>query len=300
VGGLASEAPARIESRPLHPLFGRELIGCDLAAVDDGLARAIEVEIGVAGMLLFRDVALDDAGLVRLAAAFGPLQDLSGRQGRPSHVARISNLDEKGEMLPVASDTRSQLDANLLWHVDSTYFDPGATFSFLHARIVPEGGADTEYADLRVAWEALPADRRAELAPLTADHSIFHSRALIGFDMAGYDRSKLPPVTRHLVRRHAPSGRDALLVASHVERVGGLDYAAGRVLIDELTAIATAPDRIYRHQWRVGDLLMWDNRCMIHRGTPYAQFDEPRDMRSSRVVDAADDGVVRENERTTA
>jgi alpha-ketoglutarate-dependent 2,4-dichlorophenoxyacetate dioxygenase len=300
VGGLASEAPIRIESRPLHPLFGRELIGRDLAAVDDRLARTIEAEIGAVGMLLFRDVALDDAGLVRLAAALGPLQDLSGRQGSPTHVARISNLDEEGRMLPVASDTRSQLDANLLWHVDSTYFDPGATFSFLHARIVPKGGADTEYADLRVAWDMLPPARQAEIAPLAVDHSIFHSRALIGFDMAGYDRSKLPSITRHLVRRHAPSGRDALLVASHIERVDGLNYEAGRMLIDELTAIATAPDRIYRHRWRAGDLLMWDNRCMIHRATPYAQFDEPRDMRSARVVDVADDGVVRPIERTRA
>jgi alpha-ketoglutarate-dependent 2,4-dichlorophenoxyacetate dioxygenase len=108
----------------------------------------------------------------------------------------------------------------------------------------------------------------------------------------------LPSITRHLVRRHVPSGRDALLVASHIERIAGLDYAAGRALVDELTAIATAPDRVYRHQWREGDLLMWDNRCMIHRATPYAQFDEPRDLRSSRVVDAADDGVVRESERT--
>ena len=293
MAGLASEAPIRIESRPLHPLFGRELIGCDLSAVDDVLARAIEAEIGAAGMLLFRDVALDDAGLIRLAGAFGPLQNLSSKQGGTAYVARISNLDEEGYMLPVASDTRSQLDANVLWHIDSTYFDTGATYSFLHARIIPKEGADTEYADLRIAWEALSAERQAELKPLSADHSIFRSRALIGFDMAGYDRSKLPSITRHLVRRHAPSGRDALLVASHIERVDGLDYAGSRTLVEDLTAIATTPERVYSHRWRVGDLLMWDNRCMIHRATPYAQFDEPRDMRSSRVMDIADDGVVR-------
>jgi alpha-ketoglutarate-dependent taurine dioxygenase len=108
--------------------------------------------------------------------------------------------------------------------------------------------------------------------------------------MTNFTRAHLPSVTRRLVRPHAPSGRDALVIPSHVERVDGYDYADGRALIESLVAIAAAPERVYRHRWKVGDLLMWDNRCMMHRGTPFPQFDQVRELRSCRVRDVDDEG----------
>jgi alpha-ketoglutarate-dependent 2,4-dichlorophenoxyacetate dioxygenase len=276
----------------LHEAFGAEISGAQLSEPDEETMRALEAAIGRAGMLLFRDVGLDDAGLAAFAARFGPLQNMSSKPGEHLDVGQITNVDADGGMLPAGHAMRRQQDANELWHMDSTFRAPGATYSFLHARVIPDQGGDTEFCDTRVAFEALPAARQAELRALLGDHSIFHSRRLIGFEMTNYTAADLPPITRRLVRRHEPSGRDALVVASHIERVDGFDYAGGRRLIEELIAFATMPERVYRHRWRTGDLVMWDNRCILHRATTFPQFEQTRDMRSCRVEDVRDTGLA--------
>jgi alpha-ketoglutarate-dependent 2,4-dichlorophenoxyacetate dioxygenase len=275
----------------LHPLFGAELIGSDLTCPDEALATRVKNAIGRYGVLLFRDSGLDDQGLAALAKAFGPLQNMSPDPGVANVIGRVANVDESGALLPDGHDRRRNQDANSLWHMDSTYLSPGATYSFLLAMRVPSQGGDTEFCDLRAAFDRLPSSMRARLRYLTADHSIFHSRRLVGYDM-GRSPAKLPPVRRSLIRKHRPSDRDALIIASHVERIVGLSPEETRSLVEELVGRATEPDLVYRHQWRAGDLLMWDNRCMMHRASPYSSFDGARDMRSVRVVDGDDEGVV--------
>jgi alpha-ketoglutarate-dependent 2,4-dichlorophenoxyacetate dioxygenase len=280
-----------LEVRPLNTPFGAEIMVAELVPGDAALVSAVEAAIGQYGLVLFRNAKLDDETLTRFAAQFGPLQNLSPNRDAFDPLAHISNLTKDGEMMPVDDAMHRQNQANQLWHIDSSYLIPGATFSLLHARIVPSSGGDTEYCDTRVAWDALPPERRAKLVDLLADHSIFHSRQLIGFAMEG-DRAKLPSIRRKLVRRHRPSGRDALIIASHIEHIEGLDYAEARALVDELIALASRPACVYRHKWTPGDLLMWDNRCVLHRGTPYEQFNQPRDLRSCRINDVADEGVI--------
>jgi alpha-ketoglutarate-dependent 2,4-dichlorophenoxyacetate dioxygenase len=281
-----------IEVRPLHRHFGAEVIGADLASCDAALMAEFEATIGQYGLLLVRGTPLDDEGLTRFGGLFGPLQNLSAKREVRSPIAPITNLADDGKLLPKDDGMRRQNDANGLWHIDSSYLFPRATYSFLHARIVPSSGGETEYCDTRVAWDALDETQRAQLEGLSCDHSIFHSRRLIGYEMTEYGRDVLPSIRRKLVQRHEPSGRNALIIASHVEHIEGLDYAAARALIDALTAIASAPERVYRHHWTVGDLLMWDNRCVLHRGRPYAEYDEVRDLRSVRNDDIADEGVI--------
>lgn len=282
---------ARLELRPLETPFGAEVIGLDFAAADAAVAAEVERAIAQYGLLLFRDADLDDGTLAQFTAHFGPLQNLSVKRDQFDPIARITNLTDDGTLQPRDDAWRKQNEANCLWHIDSTYLLPGATFSLLHARVVPSVGGDTEYCDTRVAWDALSEERQAALIDLLADHSIFHSRRLIGFEMAG-EYAKLPSIRRRLARRHAPSGRMALTIASHIENIEGMSYADTRALVDELIALASAPGRVYRHRWTAGDLLMWDNRCVLHRGTPYAQYDEPRDLRSCRNNDVADEGVA--------
>lgn len=288
-----------VESRPLHPLFGAELSGALVKQCNKKLARGIEEVIARAGMLLFRDVDIDDRGLTGFASNFGPLQNfgplrssLGDLQIDQMNVARVSNLDEDGAMLPADDEMRGQLDVNEFWHIDSTYVSPGAMYSFLYAVELPDAGSQTEFCDTRVAWEALDSARRAELAVLTADHAFFHSRRLGGHQMESSVEARVPPVRRKLVRQHEPSGRIALIIASHVQNVEGFSYEEGRALIGELTAIATAPERVFRHEWRLGDLLIWDNRCIMHRSMPYPKFEQRRDLRSCRVLDIADPGLA--------
>ncbi|CAN7544805.1 TauD/TfdA family dioxygenase [Phenylobacterium sp. LjRoot219] len=278
-----------LEAFPLHPLFGAELRGVDFAEPD---AAVFEREIGRWGLVLVRAAALDDGGLARFAGRFGPLQNMSSQPEVRREVIRVSNLADDGQLKSAEDPTRRQHDANRLWHMDSSFLAPGATYSFLHARIVPDLGGDTEFLDARVGWEALGPDRQRELLGLTTEHSILHSLRQVGVEPPDQSPTRTAPVARKLVRRHAPSGRLALIIPSHVERIAGLDYEAGQALLAELTAIASTPRRIYRHRWKAGDLLVWDNRCMLHRSTPYRAFDDPRDLNSCRVVDVDDDGLA--------
>ena len=279
-----------VQTRPLHPLFGAEVLGADLGEV--GGVASLQEALGRHGLLLLRDVDLDDAGLARLAGRFGPLQNMSRDPDAPREVIRVTNLAEDGRLKGADEATRRQHDANLLWHVDSSFLSPGATYSFLHACIVPAEGGDTEFFDARIAWEALSPDQQRELAPLVAEHSILHSMRLAGVETPVFSAADAPPIRRKLVRRHRPSGREALIIPSHVERVEGFDYEPGQALIAELTAIAAAPERVYRHRWRARDLLVWDNRCVLHRATPYRAFEAARDLRSCRVLDVEDDGLA--------
>jgi alpha-ketoglutarate-dependent 2,4-dichlorophenoxyacetate dioxygenase len=275
--------------RPLHPLFGAEL-RADPASTDPATIKAIEAAAGRYGLVLLRDAALDDAGLVRFAARFGPLQTMANFAGDERHVVRVTNIGADGGIKPEDDDGRRLFDANLHWHVDSSFMAPGATFSFLHARIVPNEGGDTQFCDNRATWDALDPEQKDRLSGLAAIHSLAHSRKLTGYDLA--DPSAVPSVRRRLVRHHWPSGRNALILASHVERIDGIKRKESTALLADLTALATAPERIYSHRWRAGDLLVWDNRCIMHRATPFASLDEPRDLRSARVIDVEDDGLI--------
>lgn len=282
-----------LQIRPLHDLFGAEIMDGDLACCSRSTAEAIEEAIGIHGLLLFRNIAFADEEQARFAARFGPLQNMSGRPDTRAEILRISNVTEDGRIRPAEETSRRQHDANRLWHTDSSFLLPGATYSLLHARIVTAEGGHTEFYDSRAAWDALPADRQDMLVSRVADHSMLHSWRLAGVDMPGVTPARMPGVTRRLVPYHEPSGRRALMIPSHVERIDGFDYASAQALIEELTRIAAAPDRIYRHSWQVGDLLMWDNRCMLHRVTPYHP-QEPRDLRSCRVLDLDDQGAIRQ------
>lgn len=274
---------------PLHPLFGAVIAG---DAQDGAAVSAIEDAMGRFGLLLFRGLELDDRGLERFAARFGPLQNMSGSPGVERHVIRVSNLAEDGTIKPANEVSRIQHEANLLWHADSSFMVPGAAYSFLYANIVPRAGGRTEFCDMRAAWDALPAARKDRLGSLRADHSMMHSWRLSGVDLAAVAAFATPTVRRQLVPIHRPSGRRALMIPSHVAHLEGMDDAESRALLDDLTAFATADGRTYAHDWQPGDLLIWDNRCMLHRVTGYRDFEEPRDLRSCRVIDRDDQGVV--------
>ena len=264
---------------PLHPTLGAELRGVDLTRpVMPEVFAEIDAAFNRHGILVFPDQPLIDEQQLAFSRLFGPLEVNPNYAGakmrlRPD-IADISNLDGEGRVL--ARDDRRNLFniGNQLWHTDSSFKRVPAKCSLLSARELPSrgpmGGGETEFADLRAAWDALPEARKRQLEGLVVEHSIFRSRTEIGFaDFNDEIFKELPPVPQALVRHHPASGRTSLYLASHASHIIGWPVEKGRALIEELIAFATQPQFVHQHRWTVGDLVMWDNRCTMHRGRPY-------------------------------
>jgi alpha-ketoglutarate-dependent 2,4-dichlorophenoxyacetate dioxygenase len=268
-----------IDLAPLHPTLGAEVRGVDLTRpVMPEIFAEIDAAFNRYGILVFPEQPVTDEQQLSFSRLFGPLEVNPNYAGakmrlRPD-VADISNLDAEGRVL--ARDDRRNLFniGNQLWHTDSSFKRIPAKCSLLSARELPSsgpmGGGETEFADLRAAWDALPDARKRKLQGLVVEHSIFRSRSQLGFaDFNDEIYKELPPVPQALVRHHRYSGRTSLYLASHASHIIGWPVEEGRALIEELIAFATEPQFVYQHRWTVGDLVMWDNRCTMHRGRPY-------------------------------
>jgi alpha-ketoglutarate-dependent 2,4-dichlorophenoxyacetate dioxygenase len=276
---------------PLHPAFATRADGIDLRdPPDPTTAREIEAAMDRYAVLVFRDQRISEDEQLAFTRSLGPLdagRHLAVRQQRRvrPEFADVSNLDERGS---VADRNHRRVLSNMatrLWHTDSSYKSPAAKFSLLYCSAIPEWGGETEFADMRAAYDALPERLREEAEGRSAEHYVHHSRAVLGFapspeEIAG----ALPPVTWPLVRTHAGSGRKLLYIGAHATHVVGLSLPEGRVLLSDLLEHATQRQFVYRHEWRPGDLVMWDNRAVLHRGRRY-DLSQKRDMRRSTVED---------------
>ena len=285
-----------IEVIPLHPCLGAEVRAVDLTRpVSPEVFAEIDTAFARYGVLVFPAQPLSDEQQLAFSRLFGPLEVNPNYAGakmrlRPD-IADISNLDAEGRVL--ARDDRRNLFnlGNQLWHTDSSFKYIPAKCSLLSARALPTvgpmGGGETEFADLRAAWDALPEARKRELEGLVVEHSIFRSRSQIGFaDFNDEIFKQLPPVRQLLVRHHRYSGRTSLYLASHASHVIGWPVEKGRELIEELIAFATQPQFVYQHRWTVDDIVIWDNRCTMHRGRPYDDT-QPRVLHRTTVSDYA-------------
>ena len=276
---------------PLHDLFAARADGVDLGApLDAAIVRDIAAAMDRYAVLVFRDQQLTEDQQLAFTGRFGPMdpgRHLAVRQHRRvrPEFADVSNLDEQGN---IADRNHRRILSNMatrLWHTDSSYKKPAAKFSLLYCSAIPDWGGETEFADMRAAYDALPARLREEAEGREAEHYVHHSRATLGFapseeEIAG----ALPPATWPLVRTHAGSGRKLIYIGSHATHVVGLSLPEGRVLLADLLEHATQRRFVYRHEWRPGDLVMWDNRAVLHRGRRY-DLAQRRDMRRSTVED---------------
>jgi alpha-ketoglutarate-dependent 2,4-dichlorophenoxyacetate dioxygenase len=287
-----------IELHSLHPLFVAEASGVDLGRpIDAEAVRAIWDAIDRYAVLVFHDQRLSDAQLRDFAARFGELEigRSAARGGRRRleipQIGDISNLDEDNQVRSL--DDRRRLDSlgNRLWHTDASYMPVPVVLGMLHAVTVPPasalGGGETEFADMRAAYDALPDATKAAIDGLIVQHDIFWSRGQIGFtEFPPGERENYPPSPQRLVRLHPGSKRKTLYLSAHASHVIGWPIADGRLLLLDLNAHATQPAFVYRHEWRVGDLVIWDNRCTMHRGRAHDET-QPRDLRRATTLDAA-------------
>ena len=281
-----------IEVQQLHPLFVAEVSGVDLRRpVEPDTLNEIVAALDRYAVLVFRDQPLTDQQQIAFSGQLGPLE--TTRQAmRPGHKMRlnphmsdISNLDENSRIMSGDDYRRMSGLANRLWHTDSTYKRVPAKYSLLSAHIVPAEGGETEFTDMRAAYDALPDAMKARIEGLVAEHSIFHSRGTIGFaDFTPEERAGLPPVPQVLVRVHPGSKRKTLYLASHAGRIEGMPVPEGRMLLLDLMEHATQRQFVHTHRWRVGDLVIWDDRCTMHRARPY-DMTQVRDMRRTTVSD---------------
>ncbi len=228
------------------------------------------------------------------ARHFGPLETTIALHRKDAQLrvrkefADVSNLDPENKVWGKDSRQRMFQLGNRLWHTNSSFKRLPALASLLYARSIPPVGGHTEFADERAAYDALPEATKRRLDALVVEHSIFTSRAKLGFsDFSDEERAGLPPVPQVLVRTLPNSGRKSLYLASHAGRIFGMPDKDGRALIDELVAHATQRQFIYTHRWRVHDLVIWDNRCTMHRGTDFDDLRWKRDMQRATVCDVA-------------
>jgi alpha-ketoglutarate-dependent 2,4-dichlorophenoxyacetate dioxygenase len=277
----------------LHPCFTAEVSPVDLKTVRDEetLAR-IRAGMDEFAVLVFRDQIWTDAEHLdfaqrldgRLHTKLGISALQKNRLGNEA-LGDISNLDESGEILKSDNRRRMYGLGNRLWHTDASFQDPPGRYSMLSAKVVPPVDADTEFADMRAAYDALPDVEKARLEGLRVHHSIAYSRQTLGFEFSENEQEALKGAVHPLVRTIPRSGRRSLYLASHASRIIDWPVPEGRLLLRELIEHATQPRFVYRHQWRVGDLVIWDNRATMHRARP---FDDARYRRELRRVTTLD------------
>jgi alpha-ketoglutarate-dependent 2,4-dichlorophenoxyacetate dioxygenase len=280
---------------PITPNFATEVGDIDLSLhIEAADLAAVKEAFATYAVLIFPDQHLSQDQHLDFARHFGPLETTIAlhRKDEPLRIrqefADVSNLNSESDVWGKESRQRLFQMGNRLWHTDSSFKRLPARASLLYAHSIPPIGGHTEFADERAAYDALSEETKPRLDSLVAEHSIFHSRARLGFtNFSDEERQAMPPVPQVLVRTIPESGRRSLYLASHAGRILGMSENDGRALIDELVAHATQRQFVYTHRWRVHDLVIWDNRCTMHRGTDFDDLRWKRDMQRATASDVA-------------
>jgi alpha-ketoglutarate-dependent 2,4-dichlorophenoxyacetate dioxygenase len=288
--------PVHIEpADPSRPAFVGTVQGIDLRqALATEQVEAIERGMDRFAVLVFRGQPLDDETQLAFSRNFGPLEQATGdlAQGEQRRLSMevndISNVGKDGSLL--ARDDRRRLFGlgNMLWHSDSSFKAVPAKYSILSARVIPQAGGNTEFADMRAAWDALDEATKALVEPLICEHSQIYSRGVLGFEFDEQERRRFAPVLQRLVRTHPVTGRKSLYLSSHAGGIVGWPVPEARALLRDLNEHATQREFVHAHVWQPHDLVVWDNRATMHRARRY----DPNERRDLRRTTVASDGVT--------
>lgn len=281
---------------PLQPIFAAECSGVDIGEpISAEVAEAIHRGMDRYAVLVFRrGKALTTEQQLRFTRSLGELEGKytkieaeAGMRLDTPLLSDISNLSPSNEILPPEDRKRLFSLGNRLWHSDSSYKKIPARYSALNAHVLPPEGGETEFADMRVAWDTLDTAMQARIKNLVAEHSRIFSKGTLGFQFTESELRDFAPVRQPLVRTHPRSGRQSLFLSSHAGRIVGMPQVEALMLLRELTEHATQREFVYRHKWRVGDLVMWDNQATMHRARVYDDQKYPRDLRRSTLTAGA-------------
>ena len=281
-----------ITIRQVGPCFAGEVDGIDLAQpLSPEDAAGIHAGMDRYAVLVFhgRPVTLEQQ--MAFTLALGPIEqaiDTGLREANgyriPTTFADVSNLDKDQRVFERDNRTRLFALGNRLWHSDSSFKPTPAKYSLLHAHSIPSRGGNTEFADMRAGWDTLDPQTQAACEGLVCEHSQIYSRQILGFtDFTDAERARFAPVRQVLVRTHPVTGRKSLYLSSHAGGIIGRPVPEARAFLRDLIEHATQRQFVYSHQWRVGDLVMWDNRQTMHRARPFPE-NEPRDVRRTTLA----------------
>ena len=281
-----------VSIRAIQPAFAGEVSGIDITQpLLQADVAAIEAGMDKFAVLVFRGQKLTDAQQMAFSLNFGALENAKGgnvtKPGDhrlPTGMNDVSNLGK--DQKPLARDSRQHLFnlGNMLWHSDSSFRATPAKYSLLSARIVNPKGGDTEFADMRAAYDALDDETKREIEAQVCEHSLMYSRGSLGFlDYTDEEKQMFKPVHQRLVRTHPVTGRKSLYLSSHAGTILGLPMPEARIILRDLTEHATQPRFVYVHKWKLDDLVVWDNRQTMHRGRRYDES-QARDVRRTTVA----------------
>jgi alpha-ketoglutarate-dependent 2,4-dichlorophenoxyacetate dioxygenase len=279
-----------------HPLFVGIVTGIDLRQkLDPSYVADLQELLDRYAVIVIRGQQINDEQQLAFTELLGPIESATfaamkdrDKSLRSNQVNYVSNLDEKGHMLSADHRMRQYQLANRFWHTDSSFKRIPGKYSLLHARELPPTGGDTEFADLRASYDALPVEKKAQLEDLIAEHSLLYSNRILGLpEFSEEEQSVFESVQQRVVRRLAGSGRKTLYLASHASHIVGWPVPEGRVLLQELIEFATQREFVYRHKWQMGDLTIWDNRCTMHRVREYDELRYRRELHRTMVRDYA-------------
>jgi len=277
-----------LDVKPLHPDFGAEIGGvditCQLSKAEWGPIRAAFEEYSI---LLFRGQAMDDDTQITFSERFGPLErTISANPAGGTAFARQSNIDiNDGTVIPPDDRRMLYQKANMLWHTDSSFKPVPSLCSVLSARQVPSTGGNTEFVSCRAAWERLPVSKQKQLEGLVVVHDLVYSRGLVDPTvLTTAQKAEVSTVRQALVRTNPANGRKALFIGAHASHIEGMPLEEGRALLAELLEVASPPEAILSHEWQGGDVIVWDNRCVLHRATPYDSLKFRRLMQRTTIA----------------
>jgi len=284
-----------METRLLGPGFAAEVRSVGLADVaerDDAYAF-VRAAFEAHSVLLFRGQPITNELQLAYSKRFGPMEVAkAASRGEGTPYSILTNVEPDGSLVPPDHKEALRARANQLWHTDSCFKDPPALASVLSVRIIPDRGGETEFASMRLGWERLPQATRVRLADACAWHDYAHSRGKISRSMISErERSTLPPVRWRIRWRNPANGRDSLYIASHTYSIDGMPEDEAQALLAELIEHTTATAHTYLHRWQPGDVIMWDNRCVLHRGRPWPD-DRPRHIVRTTITATDADGLA--------
>jgi alpha-ketoglutarate-dependent 2,4-dichlorophenoxyacetate dioxygenase len=277
---------------PVHPHFVGEVSHVELRRADEQALQDIRDGMDKYAVLVFHDQPMtNDEQLTFAQRLDGELHTktslsvLEKNRFGTNAITDISNVNDKGEVLKADDRRRVSSLSNRLWHTDASFNDPAGRYSMLSAKVVPPVSADTEFADMRAAYDFLDEEIKQKIDGLAVFHSIVYSRHVLGFEFSEEEKAKLPGAVHSLVRVIPRSERKSLYLASHASHIVDWPVPEGRALLRELTEHATDREFVYRHAWKENDFVIWDNRATMHRGLPFDDKKHPRELRRTTTLD---------------